>query len=56
MQTLTVSCGICGLILAQVTKDNISDDDINLYSSMCSCDTDGQANILTGVTGNASSS
>ena len=50
---LTITCQICGKILTKVEKDQISDDDIQMYESACSCDTvqddgitiDGQTNI-----------
>jgi hypothetical protein len=50
---LTVSCQICGEILAIVEKDSFTDDDINMYEQFCFCNTlgpdgvtpDGQTNI-----------
>lgn len=54
---LSVSCQICGKVLCIIEKDNITDDDVNLYETTCSCDTvqgvdadgnliyDGQSNI-----------
>lgn len=36
---LTVSCQICGKILAVIEKDNFTSDDVNMYEQSSSCDT-----------------
>jgi hypothetical protein len=38
---LTVSCQICGRIIAVAEKDNFSADDINMYQNQSSCEVDG---------------
>lgn len=38
---LTVSCQICGRILSICEKDQITQDDMNSYSSNSSCQVDG---------------
>lgn len=38
---LTVSCQICGRILAISEKDDFSDSEISMYENSCSCEIDG---------------
>lgn len=36
---LTITCQICGKILTEIEKDQISDDDVNMYGQASFCDT-----------------
>jgi len=50
---LTVSCQICGTILSEIEKQQISDDDVQMYEQASFCNVlgpdgvtpDGQTNI-----------
>jgi len=42
---LTVICNICKAVLVIVEKDEITDNDIDLYKQTCSCDIDGNTDI-----------
>lgn len=44
---LTVSCGLCDVVLAVVEKTQITDADISLYQRDCSCAEDSQQDIIT---------
>lgn len=56
---LTITCQICGKILTIIEKDQVSDEDVNLYSQSSSCDTiqgagvDGYGNPITLYDGQA---
>jgi hypothetical protein len=44
---LTVSCQICGKILAEIEKDEmISQDDIDMYQQNTVCPDDGNDNVI----------
>jgi hypothetical protein len=43
---LNVSCQICGKVLVEVEKDEFSDEDVLNYEQNCSCEDDGQENIV----------
>lgn len=63
---LTITCQACGKVLATVQKNQVTQDDINMYEASSSCDTvagesvddtgnpitlyDGQANIQATMT------
>ena len=44
-----VTCGDCGQTLATVTKDKITQEDVDNYQASCSCDADEQDNIVVNV-------
>ena len=47
---LTITCNICKTTLAIIEKDLITQQDQDVYKTMCSCDTDGQTDIECTVT------
>lgn len=58
--TLTITCQTCGKILASVSKDQITNDDVTMYEANSSCDTvqgqgvDGDGNPITLYDGQSS--
>jgi hypothetical protein len=42
---LTVTCNICKTVLVIIEKETITQEDCDLYKSICSCDEDGQQDI-----------
>lgn len=55
---LTVTCQLCGKILSVIQKDQITNEDIDMYKSSSFCDTlqddgvtkDGQTNVQVAKT------